>query len=99
MSRRHGIHVINLTVRCASIVIWSAIPTRRSGLCENRFGSGWNFYFLGLLWPRGNRLALFCGRGHRWRRWKLLRHFVPATTEQEDCSEKDNKKKKVGHAP
>src|ERR1700724_1166292 len=99
MSRGHGIHVINLAVRCASIVIRSAVPTRRSGLCENWFGSGWNFYFLGFLWPRGNRLALYRGRSHRRRRRKLWRNFVPATTEQDNRSQKDNKKKEVGHAP
>ena len=55
MCRRHGVHVINLAVRSAPIVIRSAIPARHPGFFKDRFRAGGDFDFLVLARFGGRR--------------------------------------------
>ena len=71
MSRREGVHVINLAVGSVAVVIGSAIPAGDSGLDQQRLGISGNlggFFALG----RGRRRRLWSGSrsclDRRWRR-------------------------------
>src|SRR5580692_4007092 len=101
MRRRHGVHVIQLAVRSAPVVIWSAIPARHPRLLKDGLRSGGNLdllvfssasrFFARRCWRWNSRGRFFLLR--RRRGWCLrLRMFMPAAA-QKYAAQQEKKQK------
>src|ERR1700681_2822332 len=90
MCRRHGVHVINLAVRSAPVVIRSAVPTRHSSFFKDRFRAGGNNDLLVLArfggWRSRDWFFLFL-RKRWWGRNRRRRTFVSTTAAQKRAAQ------------
>ena len=83
---RHGVHVVDLAVRAAPIVIGSAVPARHSDFFKDRFRVCGNFDFLGLACGRGRRSYSRLLLRKRRRAGLRLSVFVAAPAQQRSPS-------------
>src|SRR5258708_4149211 len=97
MRRRHRVHVINLAVRSATVVIRSAVPARDPGLFKDRFRAGRDVDLLvfSYICGRRGRERLFLFLWKRRRRRSFRRCMFVSTTAAEHCAEQQQKEQKT----
>jgi len=100
VGRGHGVHVVDLAIRAAAIVIWRSVPTGGAGLLEDGLGIGrdGNFRLSG---RRGRRRSLGGRLRRRRRRWwnRDLGALVSATDKKSRAQkEREQRRAKTGPA-
>src|SRR5258708_34006069 len=90
MRRCHRVHVINLAVRSAPVVIRSAVPARDPGLFKDRFRAGGVvgilvFSYIWGPWRRGGFFLFLCERRGGWGFSRCLFMFTRARQGVDVC--------------